>query len=188
MSVVNRLQTGLVVGFVALVVGAGKEAEEKPVLRMTKPVVCRKVHGFANFEPIDDPKFTVDDKVTIYYEPGGYTIEPTKTGFRALLIQDGRLRKKGSKDAVWKKDKMFEYEAVSKNRPYQVYLKTDLGLKGLAPGDYELDMTLRDGLAKDVSLMKTVGFTVVPLPEADEVKEKSPTVPPVPPEGKPGDR
>ncbi len=136
-------------------------AHAKEPLGMSQPVACVKIHGFANFEALPDSKLTPDDKLMIYYEPNGHTIERTKTGFRALLSEDGRLRKKGSKDAIWKKEKMFVYEAANTFPPYQIYLKTDVSLKGLPPGDYEIDLTLHDDLAKpDATITKSVGFTI----------------------------
>jgi hypothetical protein len=135
---------------------------------MSKPVVCSKVHGFASFEPLPDASLTADDKLTVYYEPQGYTIERTKDGFRALFAQDGRLRKKGSKDALWQKAPMFEYEAKSESPPYRVFMRSDLAIKGLPPGDYELDLTLHDRLAKDkgAKVTRTVEFKVV-LPQGE---------------------
>ena len=79
-----------------------------------------------------------------------------------MFAQDGRLRKKGSKDALWQKTPLFEYEAKAVMPPERVYMRTDLSIKGLAPGEYELDLTLHDRLAKGSRVIRTVGFTVVP--------------------------
>src|SRR5690242_18095963 len=83
--------------------GPAAAGDEPDSLRISKPVVCSKVHGFASFEPLPDATLTADDKLTIYYEPSGYTIAPTKDGFRAVFAQDGRIRRKGGKDVLWKK-------------------------------------------------------------------------------------
>ncbi len=152
--------------FAAGAVRADDMKEAASTLKMSKPVVCLKVHGFGSFEEWPDAKLTPDDKLTIYYEPSGFRTEKTKDGYRALFSEDGRLRKKGSKDAIWKNDDMFKYEATKKFPPYQVYLKTDVSIKALAPGEYELDLTLHDRLDKrDVALTKTVAFTVYLRPE-----------------------
>ena len=137
---------------------AGDEPEG---LRISKPVVCTKILGFADIEPLPEATLTADDKLTIYYEPSGYTIERTKDGFRAMFAQDGRIRKKGGRDSLWKKAPMFEYEAKSETPPYRVYMRSDLSIKGLPPVEYEIDLTLHDRLAKGMSAMRTVAFKVV---------------------------
>jgi hypothetical protein len=148
-------------------------ADEPPDLKMSKPIVCAKIHAFADVEPLPDATLTPDDKLTVYYQPSGYTIEKTRDGFRALFAQDGRIRKKGSKDALWQKAPMFEYEAKDTAPPHQIYMRSDFALKGLAPGDYELDLTLHDRLAKGAKVVRTVVFKVVPArPEGSEDGEK----------------
>lgn len=141
---------------------ARAEDDEPEGLRISKPVVCAKIHGFADFEPLPEASLTADDKLTIYYEPSGYTIERTKEGFRAVFAQDGRIRKKGGKDVLWKKAPMFEYEAKSPSPPYRIYMRSDFAIKGLPAGEYELDLTLHDRLAKGTSTMRTIAFKVVP--------------------------
>ena len=137
-----------------------KKSDKEP-LRMTTPVACSKIYGFGSYEALRKPRLTVDDKLVIYYETTGHTIEKTKDGYRSLLSEDGQVRKKGTKDLIWKKEKMFVYEAVNKYPPYQVYLKTDVSLKGLPEGDYEIDLTLKDELTKPAgSVTKSVGFSI----------------------------
>ncbi len=156
-------------------------ADDPPELTMSKPIVCAKILGFANVEPLPDASLTADDKLTVYYEPSGYKIEQTRDGYHAVFAQDGRLRKKGGKDALWQKAPMFEYEAKAVTAPERVYMRSDLSIKGLPPGEYELDLTLHDRLAKGGRVMKTVGFKVVPdkgeegggAPKADGKKRKA---------------
>ncbi len=61
---------------------------------------------------------------------------------------------------------MFEYEAKDATQPYRLYMRTDLAIKGLPPGEYELDLTLHDKLAKGSGTTRTVEFKVVPAKEA----------------------
>jgi hypothetical protein len=140
-------------------------SDEPEELAMSKPVAVIKIHGFASFEPLPEATLTADDKLMVYYEPTGYTVERTKDGFRALLAQDGKLRKKGRKEALWQKAPMFEYEAKDATQPYRLYMRTDLAIKGLAPGEYELDLTVHDQLAKGSGTTRTVAFKVVPAKE-----------------------
>ncbi len=141
-------------------------SDEPEGLAMSKPVAVTKIHGYASFEPLPDATLTADDKLMVYYEPTGYVIEKTKDGFRALLAQDGKLRKKGRKEALWQKTPMFEFEAKDATQPYRLYMRTDLAIKGLAPGEYELDLTVHDKLAKGSGTTRTVEFKVVPAREA----------------------
>lgn len=152
---------------------APSRGDDPPGLRMSKPIVCAKVLGFADVEPLPEATLTADDKLTVYYEPSGYTIEPTKEGYHALFAQDGRLRKKGGKDVLWQKMPMFEYEAKNTAPPYRVYMRTDLSLKGLPPGEYELDLTLHDRLAKGARAMRTVEFRIVRAKGEEGAKEES---------------
>jgi hypothetical protein len=156
-----------------------------PGLRMSKPVACAKVHGFASFEPLPGASLTSDEKLTVYYEPSGYAIEKTKDGFRALFSQDGRIRKKGGKDALWQKAPMFEYEAKNSVPPYRIYMRSDFALKGLPPGDYELDLTLHDRLTEGTHVMKTLAFKIVPpRAEAKEAGEPAAETPAATPKGR----
>jgi hypothetical protein len=148
----------------------GQATDEDP-LRMTKPVLCRKIHGFASFEEWPGMSVTADDKLMIYFEPSGYKIEQTREGYRAFLVEDALIRKKGAKAAIWKKENMLEYEAKSKTPPYQIYFRTDMAIKGLPPGDYELDLTVRDRLSKEeAKVVRTMPFTII-LPESKGKKE-----------------
>jgi hypothetical protein len=149
------------------------DAPPKSDFRITKPIIVTKVTGYKDFEASTDNRLTPDDKLTIYYEPTNHIIEKTKDGYRALFAQDGRLRKKGGKTAVWQKEKMFTYEAKNKIPPREIYLKTDMSLKSLPPGEYELDLTLHDGLAKPPALvMGTVAFEVIPAPAEKPAKDE----------------
>ena len=145
--------------------------EPASTLGMTKPVACTAIYGFANFEAMPEATLTADDKLTIYYEPSGFVTEPVKregskpAGFHALLAQDGRIRKKGEKDPLWKKSPMFTFEPRYPDPPFRLYMRSDLSLKGLPPGEYELDLTLRDTLAKgEPTATRTLPFRVVPPP------------------------
>jgi len=186
----------LMVGLILLAAAAGAAGVatadgQADGLAMSKPVVCKEVFGFARFEELPGASLTADDKLTVYYEPTGYTIERTKDGHRALLRQDGRVRRKGSKDPLWSKEKMIEYEAKAPSPPDRLFMRSDVSIKGLPPGDYELDLTLRDALAKDAATTRSVGFKVIPAkadreatappaskpddaPKAPEAKAKGP--------------
>ena len=147
-------------------------SDEPEGLAMSKPVAVTKIHGFASFEPLPDATLTADDKLMVYYEPTGYTIERTKDGFRAFLAQDGKLRRKGRKEALWQKAPMFEYEAKDAAQPYRLYMRTDFAIKGLAPGEYELDLTVHDKLVKGSGTTRTVAFKVVPAKQTTGSQEK----------------
>jgi hypothetical protein len=164
-------RTSLAAVAMALVSLGGDEPEG---LRMSKPVVVAKVHGFGSFEPVPDATLTPDDKLMVYCEPSGHAIEKTEDGYRALLAQDARLRRKGSKEVVWEKAPLFEYEVKDQAPPRALFMRTDMAIKALAPGEYELDLTVRDRLKKDAKATRTVGFTVVRAKEDGDRAETEP--------------
>lgn len=144
----------------------GGEKLSPSTLSMTPAVACRKIDGFEQFEPLEPAEITSDEKLQVYYRPMGYAIEKKGDKYLARFAQDGVVRRKGEKKAVWKKDKLLEYEAKSDRPPYQVYLTNSVGLKGLPPGEYELDITLRDALREGSSARQTLSFRIVPAPAA----------------------
>jgi hypothetical protein len=154
-----------VISCAAVASSRGDEPAER--LGMTRPVVCRDVHGYADYDERPGAALTADEKLTIYYEPTGQVYEKLAKGYRNVLSQDGRLRKKGSKEVIWKKEPMFEYEAKFEVAPFRLYMRSDVNIKGLPAGDYEFDVTLRDKLSKekDAKVTRTVEFKVVPPKE-----------------------
>lgn len=136
-------------------------------LGASEPVACRKVVGFRDYEELDPRELTSDEKLVVYYEPTGYAERRDReTGeYHAHLIQDARIRRKGSDRALKEEKGFLEYEPRSKQPLGTLYLSSSLSLKGLRPGEYEVDLILRDGLDDSKEPHEvTVGFRVIEAP------------------------
>jgi hypothetical protein len=172
--------------------GAGPADDTKssrPALDMSKAVVCKKVVGYEDYVELPDASLTSEDKLNVYFRPLNFRVDPVekpKAGsrFKARFSEDCRIRRKGEKTVLMKKDKMVEYDPVFELRGQELYLVNNISLKGLSPGDYELDVVLHDVLEKDSSATQTVAFTVVPTPQVDPTPKEEgtaePESPPVP--------
>lgn len=133
-------------------------------LNSTEPVRCRKVDGFRDYVELDPAELTRDEKLIVYYEPSGFKVdEDSKTGeFFARLVQDVRIRKKGVERPLREEKGFLEYEPRSKQAIGPIYLSSSFTLKELGPGDYEVEMILRDALDEaKPPLKQKVSFTVI---------------------------
>jgi hypothetical protein len=150
--------------------------DKRPQLDMSKAAACKRIEAFEKFELLPDSSLTSDEKLQVYYRPLEYKVEKPKPGFRyrAKFSQDGRIRKKGEKTVLMKKDKILEYDANFEDPTERIYLVNNVGLKGLPPGDYEYDIILRDELSEGSSATQTISFTIIPTPKVDPAKTSEP--------------
>ena len=169
--------------------GAGEAPRsDRPALDMSKAVACKRVDGYEQFVPLPDAALTSEDKLLVYYRPLNFKVDPVekpKPGhrYRARFGQDGRIRRKGEKTVVMKKDNILEYDPSFETPSERLYLINTVGLKGLPPGEYEYDIVLRDELDEGSTATQSLPFTIVPLPKIDPApKSDGPDVP----EGTPG--
>jgi hypothetical protein len=175
----------LAIGFVWNMTGAKPQEPSKdkpPKLAMSKAVACKKVESYEKFEPLPDASLTSEDKLQVYYRPLEYKVDPVekpKPGYRyrARFSQDARIRKKGEKAILMKKDKILEFDPAFEDPSERLYMVNNLGLKGLPPGDYEVDIILRDELTPGSLATQTLGFTIIPTPKAVPQKTEGPTEP-----------
>ena len=144
----------------------------RPQLEMSKAVACKRIEGYEQIVPLPDASLTSEDKLQVYYRPLNFKVDPVekpKPGhrYKAKFSQDSRIRKKGDKVVLMKKDKLLEYDP-SFETPYErLYLMNNIGLKGLPPGDYELDIILHDDLDEGSSATQSLPFTIIPTPKFD---------------------
>jgi hypothetical protein len=162
----------------------------RPPLEMSKAVVCKRVEGYEKFVPLPDSSLTSEDKLLVYYRPLEFKVEPVekpKPGyrFRARFSQDGRIRRKGEKTVLMKKDRILEYDPTFETPSERIYLVNTVGLKGLPPGEYEYDIVLRDALDEGSTVTQSLPFTILPLPKIDPApKTEGPDEPEGPPSPK----
>jgi hypothetical protein len=152
-------------------------------LRMSRAVVCKSIDGYENYKPLPGAAQTSEEKLLIYYRPLRYKIDFVDDYYRAHLVQDNEIRKRGRKEIVRQKPKVVEYDPKSKDPLGPIYIRNTISLKGLAPGDYELTIILRDELDKGAPPSKqVVTFKVIPPhdPRAKQVAAKDEGPPPEP--------
>ena len=138
----------------------GDDAPPAGKLAMTKAVACSTVTGYGDFVPLDEAVLTRDDKLLLYYEPSGYAYEQVGREYHVHLIQDARVRRKGEKTVLQAKDKLLDYKGKSKTPPLNVFLANTITLKPLPPGEYELEIILRDAIGKGPPATQILKFRV----------------------------
>lgn len=131
-------------------------------LAMSRAVVCRSIDGYEQFEPLDPPVLTSDEKLLVYYRPLHYRIVQRKQDYVVHFSQDGAIRRKGRPVVLRSKKRLLDIESTSRESPDLVYLRNAVSLKGLSPGFYEYVVTLRDENAPGSQVKQTVGFRIAP--------------------------
>jgi hypothetical protein len=145
-------------------------------LRMTPAVACESIAGYQDYVPLEDAVLTKDDKLLIYFEPLNYEyVKDGKPGkeFRADLVVDLRLRKRGSKKLVGKKDNVIRYQPRSAEPPIRMYMSNTIALKTYPPGEYDLEIVLTDKLGAGTPTSQVVRFRIRPVSGADESKKEA---------------
>jgi len=129
---------------------------------MSPGVVCRTIDGYEAYEPLPGAALTSDEKLLVYYRPAGYKSALVDGHYQAHFTQDAQIRKRGEKAILRQKLKILEYKPKNPTPPQYVYLRNTVSLKGLAPGDYDLTIILRDEVAKCPAATQVVKFRVIP--------------------------
>ena len=143
---------------------------------MSKAVACKKVEGFEKFiaPARRRPHQRGQAHRLLPAAPlQGRAGQEAEAGhrYRAKFSQDGRIRRKGEKTVLMKKDQLLEYEPFFETPTERIYLVNTIGLKGLPPGDYEFDIILHDGLDEGSTSTQSVPFTIIPTPKVDAAPE-----------------
>jgi hypothetical protein len=131
-------------------------------LAMTPPVACESVAGYEQYVPLPEATLSKDDKLLVYYRPVRYAIVPAGSKFQAHFVQDVRVRKRGDKSVIWSKEKLFEQKFESPEPPTAIYMYNKIALKGLSPGEYDLDIILHDMNTKGPPAEQVLHFKVKP--------------------------
>jgi hypothetical protein len=147
--------------------GSKRRADESPPparenLRMSEAVVCRSIDGFEAYEPLRDAAQTSDEKLLVYYRPFGYKTTFVKDSYQAHLTQDAEIRPRGQKVVLRQKKRLLDYTAKSPQPPELIYMRNTISLKGLKPGEYDLNIILRDELGGGPPATQVVKFRVIP--------------------------
>lgn len=157
----------MVVIWASLGVGAIGPFDD-PVLEVTEPVVCVQVRGFRDYDEREKIELTPVDKLVVYDEPSHHRVvfDTKLKKYRAHLVEDADIRKKGQDKPIRVQKAIVDYQPQSNDPPDTLYLVTTIQLKKLPPGEYELDLSLRDALEPlGKPVKKTIPFSIIQAPE-----------------------
>jgi len=140
---------------------ASQEGDEGR-LGMSPAVACESVAGYEQYVPLPDATLTKDDKLLVYYRPLRYAVAAVGSKYQAHFVQDVRVRKRGDKTIIWSRDKLFEQKFEGADPPALLCLYNKIALKGLTPGEYDLDIILHDVNSKSPPARQILQFKVKP--------------------------
>jgi hypothetical protein len=161
-----------------------KSGVRKGSLSMSPGIVCRSIDGYEQYEPLEGAAQTSEEKLLVYFRPLGFKTQAVGDAFSAHLVTDCEIHKRGEKAILQQKKRCVDYNPKAAQPPRFLYLKNIISLKGLAPADYDLVITLHDEIAKEVSATQIVKFRVIPAAQLRE-KPKSDGQEPRPVESSP---
>lgn len=148
--------------------GEQAPGDNSPRLAMTPAIVCRAVAGYEDYERLPEPIMYANEKMLVYYRPQHYTILREKDGgYLAHFVQEARVRRRGEKAVLWSKARVVDYKARSPRPPREVYLTNSIALRGFKPGEYDLDIILRDALAEEETATQVLRFRIVESIDAE---------------------
>jgi hypothetical protein len=150
-----------------------KPDDRKTALRMTPGIVCRTITGYEDYNILPKAAQTSDEKLLVYFRPLGYQTERVDDAYQAHLAMDFQIRKRGQKEVLLQKLKMYEYKPRNERPPRLLYMKNSISLKGLSPGEYDLTLILHDEVAKGPPAKQVIRFRVIPADDPQEQEKAS---------------
>jgi hypothetical protein len=144
-------------------------------LKMSPAVACEAITGYEQFVVLKDSALTKDEKLLVYYRPSNYTVKKEGQKYQVHLAQDVRVRKRGQKEVLWSKEKVVDLKMEFPGVPTTFYLMNKIALQALAPGDYDLDIILRDELTQAPPAQQVLRFTVKPSPPSEPAPSEEET-------------
>jgi len=152
-----------------------KPENKKTSLRMTPGIVCSAIDGYEKYKVLPKAAQTSDEKLLVYFRPLGFQTEMVDGAYQAHLFAGFQIRKRGQKEVLLEKLKMYEYKPRSEQPPRFLYMKNAVSLKGLPPGDYDLTLILRDEIAKGPAAKQVVKFRIIPADDPAKQEKASPS-------------
>ena len=140
----------------------GEVPKDVSRLEMTQPVACRSIDGFEQFERLPGAVLTSEEKLQVYFRPVNYKVVHEDDLYKIHFSQDGQIRRKGEKPVLRRKKNILDYESKTPHPLGWLFLRNSVPLKGLAPGQYEYDLILRDENNPGISATATLEFRVIP--------------------------
>lgn len=138
------------------------QAKPQSPMKISPPVACRSIDGYESYEVLPGASLTSDEKLLVYYRPSGYRVEQLGGTAHFHITQDGQIRRRGEKAVLMRKEKLVDYEVKGDEALVPIYMRNTISLKGLKPGEYELDVILHDRLDQGSTAMESLRFRVIP--------------------------
>ena len=132
-------------------------------LSLSKAVACRSIEGYERYEPLPEAALTSEEKLLVYYRPSNFKTERVGAKYRAHLIQDGEIHRRGEKAVLSRKEHMVDYEVENPTPPDLLFIRNSVSLKTLTPGEYDYVMILHDAIGKGPSARGVLPFRIVPV-------------------------
>jgi hypothetical protein len=139
-------------------------------LHLTKPILCKEIRGYEDYDKRLGDAFTKDEKLLVYYRPLDYEEKRLGTRKQVHFTQEIKIRKRGQKNAAWAKKDELEYKKLFQP-PASVYLENTVSLKDMKPGEYEYEIVLTDKIGGETAT-RTFPFKVVESKPTDDVEPK----------------
>ena len=141
----------------------------------TQPIACKEINGYERFVPLPDAALTSEDKLLVYFRPRHFKTIRKGNDYEAHFTEDARVRRRGEKVPLWSKKNLLDYTAKGTSPTLPVSLRNTIAIKGLRPGEYVLEIVLRDEVSRGAPAHGTLNFTIRAV---DTIKpEAAPRVP-----------
>jgi hypothetical protein len=149
----------------------GDEPPETTKLSVTRPILCKEIRGYEDFDERSDDALAKDEKLLVYFRPLHYEEKTLGTHRQIHFTQEGKIRKRGQKNAAWAKKELLEFKKIFQP-PASVYLENTVSLKDLKPGDYEYEIKLTDKVGGQ-TVTRSVDFRIIELKPNNVAEPKS---------------
>lgn len=135
-----------------------KEGEFK----LSPAVVCKSVKGFRDYVELKPPELTTFDKLLIYVEPSGFALKADGDKKKANLVQNARVRAKGSKKYFFERNELFKYEPELTTGRESIFLAASIGFKNVTPGEYVLELeTIDKSATPEQKILQQIEFVII---------------------------
>ncbi len=118
-----------------------------PALQVTAFLLCRKIEGFGDYEPLDSSPLHPGDSIGLYWEVEGLQAKVEGDWHRSTLNSALELCAVGEEKPVWQTDLGTSHDECRRpRRDFFVNLRWSVP-EGLKPGPYTLRVRVRDAVA-----------------------------------------
>lgn len=159
----NRMALVMPFFWCALVLAAnGAGGTNEGEFKLSQPVVCKSVKGFRDYVELKPPELTTFDKLLIYVEPAGFALKADGEKKKANLVQNARVRAKGTKKYFFERDELFKYEPELMTGRESIFLAASIGFKNVKPGEYVLELeTIDKAASPEQKIVQQIEFVII---------------------------